>query len=169
MSNRRIIFQFLSFALYIGVQVTIFRNLALFNVSFCFIYLGFILFLPIDIDRILLLFLGFISGLIIDLFYDSVGIHTAASVMLAFLRPHWINVLTPQGGFNIGVSPSLRHLPFLWITRYLIPIILIHHFAIFYIEAGGFSMFFFTLVKVLSSVLFTYFVLVLVQLLFYRR
>jgi hypothetical protein len=169
MSNRSIIFHVLAFVLYIGAQVTIFRNLALFDIAFCFVYLGFILSLPMDIDRILLLFLGFISGLIVDLFYDSIGIHTAASVMLAFLRPHWINVLTPQGGYNIGVSPSFQHMPFVWITSYLLPIILIHHFAIFYIEAGGFSMFFFTLVKVLSSIVFTYFVLVLVQLLFYRR
>ena len=66
MSNRSIIFQVLAFALFIGVQVTIFRNLALFNISFCFIYLGFILLLPIDIDRILLIFLGFVSGLIVD-------------------------------------------------------------------------------------------------------
>jgi len=169
MSNRGIIFQVLAFVLYIVAQVTIFRNLALVNVSFCFIYLGFILLLPIDIDRMLLLFLGFISGLIVDLFYDSIGIHTAASVMLTFLRPYWINSLTPQGGYNIGISPSLRHMPFVWFTSYLIPIILIHHFAIFYIETGGFSMFFFTLVKVLSSVVFTYIVLILVQLLFYRR
>jgi len=165
MNSRNIVFFIFTFLLFTGAQVTVFRNLALFNTSFCFIYIGFILFLPIDTDRILLLMLGLVLGLSIDIFYDSIGIHAAAAVLLAFIRPYWIVILTPQGGYEIGVSPTLKQMPFFWISSYLIPLLLIHHIAIFYIEAGGFSLFFFTLVKVFASTIFTYVVLVLVQLL----
>ncbi len=169
MNSRNTIFQVFAFLLFTGAQVTVFMNLALFNTSFCFIYIGFILFLPIDTDRIVLIILGFASGLSVDMFYDSTGIHAAAAVLLAFARPYWVAILTPQGGYEIGVSPTLNQMSFFWVTSYLIPLLVIHHFAIFYIEAGGFSLFFFTLVKVLLSVVFTYVVLLLIQLLFFRR
>ena len=111
-----------------------------------------------------LLGLAFITGLTIDIFYDSVGIHAAALVFIAYVRPYWINVLTPQGGYDLGANPTLGQMGLFWFLSYAFPLIFVHHFAIFYIE-GGFSQFFFTLVKVFSSTLFTLLVLVVVQLL----
>ncbi len=162
--NSRSIILFLSFFLFLGIQVTILRNLTLFDVAFCFIYIGFILFLPIETNRLILLILAFIIGFVVDLFYDSIGIHAASAVLLAFIRPYWINVLTPQGGYDIGASPTLKQMNFFWFASFALPLILIHHISIFYIE-GGSSLFFFTLVKVFASTIFTYVVLVLVQLL----
>ncbi len=162
--NSRAIVHFLTFFLFVGIQVTVLRNLTLFNVAFCFIYIGFLLILPNEINRLLLLAFGFMIGLTIDLFYDSPGIHAASAVLLAFLRPYWINVITPQGGYDIGVAPTVKQMKFSWFASYAIPLIFIHHFAIFYIE-GGLSHFFFTFVKVLLSTIFTFVVLVLSQLL----
>ncbi len=162
--NSRSIIKFLTFFLFIGIQVIILKNLALYNVAFCFIYIGFILILPIEINRMILLGIGFITGFTIDIFYDSMGIHAAATVLLAFIRPYWINAITPQGGYEIGGSPTLSQMKFSWFASFVLPIIFMHHFAIFYIE-GGFSHFFFTLVKVLLSTIFTFVVLIIAQLL----
>jgi len=169
MSYKLLIQQLLSFVLYVLVQVTLLKNLVVFDAAFCFVYIGFILFLPLETGRIVLLLIGFLTGFIVDLFYDSIGIHAASGVLIAFLRPIWINILTPQGGYEAGASPYLRETSTTWYISYSLLIIFIHHFAIFFIEAGGFSLFLFTLVKVLSSVTFTFLVLLLVQLLFYRR
>jgi len=162
--NNRSILQLFSFILLIGIQVTVFKNLALYDIAFCFIYIGFLLLLPIEFNRLVLLVLGFIAGFMVDIFYDSLGIHAAASVLLVYIRPYWINFLTPQGGYDIGGDPTLKQMNAVWFISYAFPLILIHHFAIFYIE-GGFSLFFFTLVKVILSAVFTFVVLVLVQLL----
>jgi len=169
MSYKLLIQQLLSFVLYVLAQVTLLKNLVVFDAAFCFVYIGFILFLPLETGRTVLLLIGFLTGFIVDLFYDSIGIHAASGVLIAFLRPIWINILTPQGGYEAGASPYLRETSTTWYISYSLLIIFIHHFAIFFIEAGGFSLFLFTLVKVLSSVTFTFLVLLLVQLLFYRR
>ncbi len=169
MNYRIIIQQVFAFLLFTAVQVTLLKNLVLFDTTFCFVYLGFLLFLPFETGRTGLLLLGFLLGFVVDVFYDSPGIHAAAGVFIAFIRPAWINVLTPQGGYEINASPFLKQTGVTWFVSYTFALLFIHHTAIFFIEAGGFSMFFFTLVKVFSSTIFTFFVLVLVQLLFYRK
>ena len=169
MSYRIILQQVFVFLLFTGVQVTLLKNLVLFDTAFCFVYVGFLLFLPFEIGRTSLLLLGFLLGFVVDVFYDSLGIHAAAGVLIAFIRPAWINVLTPQGGYEINASPFIKQTAVTWFVSYTFALLFIHHTVIFFIEAGGLSIFFFTLVKVFSSTIFTFFVLVLVQLLFYRK
>ena len=169
MDYRQVIFQVLRFLAYLGIQVVLLKDLVVFNSAFSFIYIGFLLFLPLDIGRPLLMLIGFFLGLSVDIFYDSIGIHAAASVLVGFLRPTWVNFLTPQGGYDSGTSPRLRKMGIGWFFAYASLLVFAHHIAIFYIEAGGFSLFFFTLVKVFFSTVFTFLVLVLIQLLFNRR
>jgi len=52
-----------------------------------YVYIIFILLLPFDIPKSLLLILAFGAGLTIDFFGNTLGLHTAALVMLAFARP----------------------------------------------------------------------------------
>lgn len=169
MSYRIILQQVFVFLLFTGVQVTLLKNLVLFDTAFCFVYVGFLLFLPFEIGRTSLLLLGFLLGFVVDVFYDSLGIHAAAGVLIAFIRPAWINVLTPQGGYEINASPFIKQTAVTWFVSYTFALLFIHHTVIFFIEAGGLSVFFFTLVKVFSSTIFTFLVLVLVQLLFYKK
>lgn len=169
MDYRRIIFQVLRLIAYVGAQVILLKNLVVFDNAFCFVYIGFLIFLPVDMERPALMLIGFFLGLSVDIFYDSLGIHAAASVFIGFIRPTLINALTPQGGYEIGISPGLQKMGFSWFLTYTGLLVFAHHFAIFYIEAGGFSMFFFTFVKVVSSTIFTFLVLYLVQVLSSRR
>jgi hypothetical protein len=125
--------------------------------------------LPLEIGPLLLMFIAFLMGFSVDLFYDSFGVNAAASVFIAFLRPHWLKIVTPRGGYEEVIIPNLKTLDFGWFFTYSLPLIFMHHFALFYLEAGGFSMFFYTLVKVLFSTLFTFFILVLSQYLFYKK
>ena len=169
MDYRQVIYQVIRFVAFVGVQAMLLKDLVIFNSAFCLIYVGFLLFLPIDLSRPVLMLIGFLLGLSVDIFYDSLGIHAAAAVLIGFIRPTWINVLTPQGGYETGFIPGLQRMGFGWYLAYTGVLIFAHHFAIFFIEAGGFSLFFFTLVKVLSSTVFTFLVLFLIQLLLSRR
>ena len=169
MDYRRILWQVIRFISYVGIQVILLKNLVVFDVAFCFVYIGFLLFLPLDTSRPLLMIIGFFLGLTIDIFYDSLGIHAAACVLIGALRPLWVKFLTPQGGYDLGISPGLVQMRYGWFTAYALILILVHHITIFYVEAGGFSMFFFTLVKVISTAIFTFLVIILFQLLFSRN
>ncbi len=169
MNSRHYLYIVTSFLLYILVQALLIKNLVLFNVAFCFIYVAFILLIPLETGKIALLIIGFFAGLSIDIFYDSLGVNTAACVLLAYLRPIWLNVIVPRGGYEDVDKPLLKQLGLPWFLTFAFPLIFAHHFVLFYTEAGGFHMFFFTLVKVVSSTILTSLVIVVTQYLFYRR
>ncbi len=156
----------ISFIGYLFLYIFLFRNIVLFDKAFCFIYLAFLLSLPIDSNRILVLFIALFNGLMVDIFSDSLGVHAAACVLMMYLRHYVIEWLAPQGGYDRSVLPSTTTLGLQWYLTYAIPLVFIHHICLFYIEAGGARLFFFTLTKVLLSTLFTVFVIVLFQYLF---
>ncbi len=162
----RFVFFFLLFGL---LQGLVFKHIILFEYAFCFIYLYYLLGLPVDLRPIAGIFIGFAMGLFVDLFYDTGGIHAAASVLIMFLRDKWLNSITPQGGFDVGVSPSIRVSGLSWYAGYAIPMILLHQIALFYVESYGFGLFWFTLYKAVLSTLFTFVMCLVVQILFVRR
>ena len=169
MSNKTYISVIISFFLYVLFQVLLLKNFILFDTAFCFLYIAFILLLPLEIGHLLLMSIAFIMGFSIDIFYDSIGVNAAASVFIAFLRPYWLNIVTPRGGYEEIVIPNLKTMDFGWFFTYSLPMIFIHHFVLFFLEAGGFVLFFFTLTKVIFSTLLTFFVIVLTQYLFYKK
>ncbi|MFA0962082.1 Rod shape-determining protein MreD [Roseivirga sp. BDSF3-8] len=167
MNGARLIGHLLAFAAYLLLQVLIFRNVVLFDTAFCFIYIGALLMLPFDIGRLPAMLLGFICGLVVDIFYDSLGIHAAASVFMMYLRPYWINLITPRGGYENVSTPRLKLLGSQWFATYAIALSFVHHLILFYVEVGSFHLFFFTLSKVVASTLLTFTMLVVFQYLFY--
>jgi rod shape-determining protein MreD len=76
--------------LYLLLQIFFMRNMVLFNYAFCFIYIAGILILPAEISRMYLLFIGFGLGFTVDVFSNTFGMHAAASVLIAYLRPFLI-------------------------------------------------------------------------------
>ncbi len=165
----RILIQVFSFFAYLLVQALLFKNLVLFDRAFCFAYIGFLLLLPIESSVIILLVLGFVMGLGADVFYDSLGIHAASCVFIMFVRNYWLNLLTPQGGYDPGVIPSIALDGWQWFSSYALPLIFLHHLVLFFAEAAGFGLFSFTFVKVLASTLFTFMVLLPIQYFFYNK
>jgi len=169
LSSRVYISVIISSVAYLLFQILFLKNFILFDTAFCFLYIGFILMLPLEIGPLVLMVIAFAFGFTMDIFYDSIGINAAACVLIAFLRPYWLNIVTPRGGYEEVVIPNLKTLDFGWFFTYSLPLIFIHHLALFYIEAGGFGMFFFTMTKVLFSTALTFFVLTLTQYLFYKK
>lgn len=161
--SRTGIWQFLSFFIYLILQVMLMKNLVLFNTAFCFLYVAFILLLPIETNTLLLMVLGFILGFLIDVFYDSLGIHASTLVLVAFIRNYWLGRITPQGGYDAGEGPTLAANGFQWFAIYSLPILFIHHFALFFIEAGGFGLPGYTFSKVFFSTIFTFLIILLQQ------
>lgn len=153
----------LSFFGYLFLYIFLFKNFVLFDMAFCFIYLAFLLSIPIDTNRILAMFVGLFAGFVIDVFSDSLGIHAAACVLLMHIRYYMLGWSTPQGGYDSGAMPSVSSMGLQWYVTYSLPLIFVHQLSLFFIEAGGVSMFFFTISKVLLSTLFTLFVIVLFQ------
>lgn len=157
------------FFLFVALQVLLMDSLVLFSTGFCFIYVAFILFLPLGISRVWLLVLAFILGFTVDMFYDTMGIHAAASVLLAFLRPHILNLLTPRDGYEASDTVNIHTMGGRWFLAYTFTLVLLHHTAVFFLETITFQTAWYTIVKILLSTFFTGIVMVILQLLFFSH
>src|SRR6476620_7175848 len=80
--SRVSIIQAISFFIYLFYQVLILKNIVLFNTAFCFLYVAYLFFLPVDSNPLLLMVAGFLMGLTVDMFYDSLGLHAFACVFV---------------------------------------------------------------------------------------
>lgn len=145
----------LIFILLILSQVFLFNNIQFSGYVNPYVYIMFILLLPVELPAWLLLILSFITGLIIDFFSGSLGMHTAASVLAGFVRPYVLQILSPRDGYEPGSEPSMIIYGFRWFLIYTLIIVLIHHTALFYLEVFRFTEFFRTLLRVLLSSLFS--------------
>lgn len=137
------------------LQVTILRNLVLFDYASCFIYLLPLLVLPMELSAVSLLLIGFLFGISIDTFYDTPGIHAGSCVLIMYLRPAVLRLLTPGGGYDTGTRLTPADLGWGWFTSYVLPLVFVHHLALFFIESGNLEMFWLTLGKAISSTIFT--------------
>ena len=161
--NRSAIYIAFYFVIYLLTQVMLFKQLVLFNTAFCFFYIAFILLLPIETNPLALMGIAFALGFSVDVFYDSLGLHAIALVLIAYLRNHWLGVITPQGGYDAGQGPTLAVNGVQWFVVYSLPLVFVHHFVLFFTEAGGFGIFWYTMSKVITSLTFTMFVILFLQ------
>lgn len=143
--------------------------MVLFGSAFCFLYILYLLLLPVESKTVPTLFIAFGMGMVVDLFYDTLGIHTASILVIAFIRKFWLNVLTPTGGYDENLQPSMLNMGFGWFVTYSIPLILVHHSLFFYIESLGTNLFLPVVQKTIASAIFVFIMSIIVQLLFYRR
>ena len=167
--NRSSIILVISFFLFLIFQVMLFKKIVLFNTAFCFIYIAFILSLPIETNPLVLMLAGFGIGLLVDVFYDRQGMHAAATVAVAYLRNYWLGIITPQSGYELGAYPTIGSNGLIWFLTYAFPLIVTHHLILFFVDAGGFGLIGLTLAKAFASVLFTITILVMQQYFFFQR
>lgn len=160
------IIQVISFFIYLLYQVLILKNIVLFNTAFCFLYVAYLFFLPVEANPLFLMIAGFLMGFAIDIFYDSLGLHAFSCVLVMYVRNYWLTLITPQGGYDSSATPSIAINGMQWFLVYTLPLVFLHHSVLFFVEAGGFGMFWFTLWKIITSTLFTTIVTVIVQFLF---
>ncbi len=132
-----------------------------------YIYVLFILLLPLSTPRYLLLILAFLLGLVVDIFLNSLGIHAAASVFIAYIRPFIIRVISNREE-DRSDYPGMKQNSFGWFLSYISIMVFSHHLILFYLEVFSFSHFFVTLGRVIISSVFSIFVIVLSQFLVFR-
>ena len=164
--NRYLIYKILSFFLYLIIQALFFNKAVLFGTAHSFVYIGFLLTLPIEIAVMPAMLIGLAMGLGMDAFTDTFGLHAAASVLLMYIRPIVISGITPQGGYPSGALPKPNSLGLTWFMTYALPLIFVHNLVIFYVEYGDFGQFWVTLLKTVASTVYSFMLITLIQYLF---
>lgn len=163
MSIREAIQYTLMVVLYLFLQIFFLRNMVLFNYAFCFIYLAGVLLLPNDTDRMYLLFIGFGIGFIVDVFSNTFGMHAAATVLIAYLRPVLIQYQTDSKGSE-RPEIGIRSQGFGSFIAYILPLIFLHHCVLFFMEINHFGMILYTIFKIMASTILTTTIIVILEL-----
>lgn len=143
------------FLILVLIQVLILNRVYLGGYINPYLYVLIILLFPLDTPKWLVLILGYFVGLTIDMFEDTVGMHAAACVAMAFARHYLLKILAPRDGYDIENGLTLKSVSIRWFAIYAGLLIIVHHIVLFYIEAFGFSEFFSTLGRIILSSIFT--------------
>jgi len=112
------------------IQVLVLRRITptgfLFPYVSLFIYPILFILLPYKTPKILLLFSGLFLGLFLDSFYDTPGVHAAACVATAFIRPYLLEILNPRGGYTPNLNLVPANYGQQWFMRYAGILVAIH-------------------------------------------
>ncbi|WP_316772084.1 rod shape-determining protein MreD [Pedobacter frigiditerrae] len=168
MNSKTIFLNIFRWIVLLFVQIFLLRNLSFYNLSTPFVYVLFILVLPFRIPNLLLFLIAFFTGLTLDAFYDTMGVHASACVALALVRILFISVSLNRDAID-EPEPSLGNMGFKWFSIYAVLCIFVHHLVLFFLEAFKLSELAYTLGRSLLSVVFTMFTVLLVEAIFHNR
>lgn len=164
-----IIINIIRFILLAAAQVFVLNKVQFSGYVNPYVYVLFILLLPINTPRWLLLTLAFAMGLTIDYFTGVIGMHAAASVFMAFCRPGVINMFGKRDEFEAEAEPSLTTFGITLFLTYAGIMVLLHHLFLFYTEIFRFDEFLRTLVRALISSVSSLVVIMIIQFIFTRQ
>ncbi len=165
--NNQIFIQTIRFLALILAQVFIFNRMDLFGFINPYIYVLFILLYPVISNQTQFIFISFLLGLSLDFFSDSGGIHAAACVTAAYVRPFFLK-------FAFGVSyeyntVKVSNTQFGSRLLYFTLLILIHHLVLFSLEIFDLNNTLFVLKSALFSSIFTILLCMVIMVIFSRK
>ncbi|WP_452226739.1 rod shape-determining protein MreD [Lacinutrix cladophorae] len=148
-------------------QILVFSHINFLGYINPYIYILFILLFPVKNNRMVFLLLSFLLGITLDMFLDSGGMHAAACVTIAFIRPAVLK-------FCFGAAYEHQTIKFNQIEfgaklTYLSILTVLHHLILFLLEVFNFSQIILVLQKTLFSSIFTIILSVLVTTIFRRK
>jgi hypothetical protein len=163
MNTGRLLKYVIQWLVLVALQVLLFKDLVFFNTAFCLAYIAAFLLLPFELGTGWVMLLGFGSGLVIDIFYDTLGVHAAAAVLTAYARGLLLKALTPAGGYEGYMEPTLPSMGFQWYALFVFPLAAIYCFSVFVLEYAAVSSLPLAGLKAVASCVFTGFMVLLVQ------
>ena len=159
------------FVLFILIQVYILDKIPhLHRAIVPYIYFLFILWLPYATPRLLLLVIGFFTGLSLDYFKMTPGLHAAACLLIAYVRPFIITLLSPKDTTEFSHrEPSPRGMGWSAYLVYALVLTLLHHIYLTLLEWLQFGSFLSFIIKAGATTAISMLLIITVELLFPRK
>ncbi len=129
----------LKFILLVLAQAVIFNNIVLFNVAMAFVFIYLIVAMPVSWNTNISLTVGFLAGLIVDIFSDTLGYNALSCTVLTFVRKPVFHLFMQEeedlGGLKpcittMGTGPYLKYL-LMMVAIYCTCFFLVESFTIF--------------------------------------
>lgn len=149
----------LLFITLILLQVVVFNHVCLFNVAVPFVFIYFILRLPVSLSSNWILTLGFTAGLCVDIFADTQGVNALACTILAMCRRPILHLYFPREDELSNPILSIKSLGAEVYIKYLFSTVLLYCVTVFTIEACSLFNLLMTIMRILASTLLTFLLL----------
>lgn len=147
MSGNLFLKYLLRFVIVMLIQVLLFGNIRFMGYIDPMFYIWFILSLPSNINRSLLLILSFFTGWVLDIFYNTPGMFAFATVFVAYLRAPLLTFVVSRDNTLAAYEPSIKTLGLSVYLKYASLLIILLHLILFSLEAFSFSHYELVLIK----------------------
>jgi len=116
------------------------------------------------------LVIGFITGLSLDYFTQTPGLHAAACLLIAYIRPFVINLLLPKDSTEFNYrEPSPRTLGWTPYGIYVLTLTVFHHGYMLFLEWLSFGSLLTFLIKLFATTGISLLLIFTAELLFPRK
>lgn len=154
------------FILLVLLQVLIFNHILLFGVAVPFVFIFFIISLPVGLNLNVLYSLAFLLGFFVDVFSDTLGLNSLSCVLLALVKTPVFYAYVQRDDNSRYMFPSIHSIGWADYSKYLITMVAIYCLLVFCIEYFSFAAVGMILLMFASSTILTFFLLLAVESLF---
>ena len=148
--SRTIFITILQFILIAFAQILLLNNIQLFGYMQPLIYIWFIILLPNNFPKWLVMILGFLMGFTMDVFSAQLGFHTATATLTATIKPMLLSWFVNNFDNNT-FRPSISEMGFLSYLGFVSAMTFLHTLVYNLIESFSFAEILSLLLRVLIS------------------
>lgn len=167
--NKSVFSYILLFVILVLVQALLMNHIVLFSSAVCFIFIYFLIKLPLGLSANLLLTLGFILGLSVDMLSDTPGLNALCCTILASLKRPVFFAYEQHDDQKRNISPSIGTMGFFNFCKYTFSMAAIFCLLEFFVEFINFTDILGILIKAGASTLFTFLVMIAIDSLVYKN
>jgi len=157
------------FLILILLQVFVFNYVQWFGFLNPFVYLLFLILLPLEMAKSFQYIIAFATGFIVDAFLKTYGIQAFACVLVIFCRPYIILILNGFKPLEAGVRPLPGIKDFKWFLVYTFILVFIHQITITGLETFQWVKWWHIIWTSTLNTLFTTFIILCIEYIFYAN
>ena len=149
------------------LQVLLFDQLQLLGVCHPYIYILCLMMMPVTLPHNVDMIIGALVGVVMDIFCNSLGVHTAACILIMFIRPYIISSMVNDID-RLNEAISMHVLGVENMIKYVLILVFVHHAVVFLLTAWSWSHIGFVLIETIVSGIISSFIIIGYNILRYR-
>lgn len=159
---------FLHLIILLLLQLSILDNIQLHSYVYINIYILAVYILPYRLHDVIILLFGFFLGIFMDFANNTMGIHAAATTLLAYIRPRLL-MLTSNREQIDAIQGKQKISDFGWFFKYVLVSTSIFNIVLILCETFSFHNFFITLLRIVCSTIVSVFFILLYYLIALKK
>ncbi len=160
----------MAFVVFVVLQIVLFNHVEITNIGVLPAFFTiFILLLPYETPDWLLISMAFVLGVAVDIFSDTMGLNSASTVFMAFLRPTILKSLSPRDGYETGTYPKIYYMGFIWFLKYAAIMVFIQQTVYYILADYNISLWIYSLMKIFIGSLVSIILITISQYIIFRK